>query len=195
MMKMNRWILAAGMALLVGVSAGNLQAQDNGGNGGGQGRRGPGGMRFDPTQMRQMLLDGVRQEMNVTNDTEWNVIKVRLEKVVDARQANMGDMAGGMGRIMRRMRPEGGNGADRPQRQGGGQGGQGGRFGQSSPETQALEKVVDNTNASSAEVKAALAKFQEARKAKQAALEKAQTDLRQILTPRQEAVATVFGLL
>ena len=46
-----------------------------------------------------------------------------------------------------------------------------------------------------AETKAALAKFVEARKAKQAALDKAQADLRKVLTPRQEAIATVNGLL
>jgi hypothetical protein len=36
---------------------------------------------------------------------------------------------------------------------------------------------------------------EEARKAKQAELEKAQTNLRKVLTTRQEAIATANGLL
>jgi hypothetical protein len=40
-----------------------------------------------------------------------------------------------------------------------------------------------------------MAKMQEARKAKQAELEKAQADLRKVLSVRQEAIATASGLL
>ena len=44
-------------------------------------------------------------------------------------------------------------------------------------------------------MKAALAKYVASRKAKQAELETAQTELRKVLTPRQEAIATLNGLL
>jgi hypothetical protein len=44
-------------------------------------------------------------------------------------------------------------------------------------------------------MKAAIAKFQAARKAKMADLEKAQAELRGVLTVRQEAIATSDGLL
>jgi hypothetical protein len=44
-------------------------------------------------------------------------------------------------------------------------------------------------------MKAALDKYVASRKAKQAALEQAQADLRKVLTSRQEAIATLNGLL
>jgi hypothetical protein len=59
---------------------------------------------------------------------------------------------------------------------------------------EALQKAVDG-KASQAELKTAIARYQEARKAKQAELEKAQADLRKVLTVRQEAVAVLEGLL
>jgi len=44
-------------------------------------------------------------------------------------------------------------------------------------------------------LKAAIAKLGDARKAKATKLQKAQDELRQILTVRQEAIATSLGLL
>ena len=63
-----------------------------------------------------------------------------------------------------------------------------------SPEADALQKAIDS-KASKAEMKAALDKYVASRKAKQAALEQAQADLRKVLTSRQEAIATLNGLL
>ena len=67
-------------------------------------------------------------------------------------------------------------------------------FGQPSPEAEALQKAVD-AKAPKAELKAAIAKYNEARKAKQAELEQAQENLRKVLTARQEALATLNGAL
>jgi Spy/CpxP family protein refolding chaperone len=85
---------------------------------------------------------------------------------------------------------------------GGGAGGGGGGpmrglqalLGQPSPEAEALQKAVD-ANASAAEVKDMLAKYRELKQRKQDALLKAQNELRQVLTPRQEAVMVLMGLL
>lgn len=57
-----------------------------------------------------------------------------------------------------------------------------------------LQKALDD-KARAEEVKAKLAKVREARKAKEAALEKAQEELRKSLSPRQEAGAVLVGLL
>ena len=76
----------------------------------------------------------------------------------------------------------------------GGPGGPGGIGGQANPAAEALQKAID-AKASNVEMKAALAKYVESRKVKQAALEKAQADLRKVLTPRQEAIAALNGLL
>jgi hypothetical protein len=57
-----------------------------------------------------------------------------------------------------------------------------------------LQKVID-IKASNAELKAAIAKFVDARKQKQATLEQAQADLKKLLSVRQEAIAYSLGLL
>jgi hypothetical protein len=64
----------------------------------------------------------------------------------------------------------------------------------SNPEGEALQKVID-IKASNAELKAAIAKFVDARKQKQATLEQAQADLKKLLSVRQEAIAYSLGLL
>lgn len=67
-------------------------------------------------------------------------------------------------------------------------------FGQTMPEAEALQKAID-AKASKAEIKAALVKFVAARQAKQSELLQAQDNLRKVLTTRQEATATLNGLL
>lgn len=139
--------------------------------------------RFDPAQMRERMMTRLKEQMEITDDTEWNAIQPLVQKVMDARMATMG----GMGRGMFGPRRGGDNGGDQGQRRG--------PFGQQpSPEAEALQRAVDS-KASTAELKAAIAKYTAYRKAKQADLEKAQADLRKVLTARQEAIATLDGLL
>ena len=57
-----------------------------GGGGGGGFRRG----NIDPEQIRQALLDALRQEIEVTNDDDWKVISDQVIKVYDASQAAAG---------------------------------------------------------------------------------------------------------
>ena len=65
---------------------------------------------------------------------------------------------------------------------------------QSNPEAEALQKLIDS-NGSNDDLKAAVAKLVDAHKQKQVALEKAQSDLRSLLSVRQEAIAYSMGLL
>ena len=69
-----------------------------------------------------------------------------------------------------------------------------GMFGTPSPEAEALQKAIDS-KASIAELKATLEMYVASRKTKQADLEKSQAALRELLTPRQEAIAALNGLL
>ncbi len=179
--------------------AGNVMAQNTGGQGGGQGGGpgGPGGRNFDPAQFQQRMMENLKEQLEVTDDTEWNAIQPLVQKVFDARRSTMGGMGRGMMMGMRRGGQQGGGdnaqAGDRQNRRGpGGMGG--GMFGQPSPEAEALQKAID-AKAPKAELKAAVAKYNEARKAKQAELEQAQEALRKVLTARQEAIATVNGLL
>ena len=179
-MRINRWLMGAGLAALVGFGMNQSFAQDN------QGPPGGGRRNFDPAQFRERMMERVKERMEVTDDAEWKVIEPLVQKVMDARMAS-----GGMGRGMfGGPRRNGGDNAP-----GGDQGGQRRGFGPPpSPEAEALQKAID-AKAPKAEIKAAMAKYVESRKAKQAELEKAQEDLRKVLTTRQEAIATLDGLL
>jgi hypothetical protein len=188
-MKLNQVLKGLSLAVVLALAANNVLAQDGGerprrerGPGGEQ--AGPGGERggrgnFDPAEMQQRFAERLKEQLEITDDNEWKALEPLVIKVNEARRATM---AGRMG---------GGRGG-----RGGGPGGPGGGGfgGQPSPEVEALQKAID-AKASNTEMKAAVAKFVEARKAKQAELEKAQATLRKVLTPRQEAIATLNGLL
>ena len=64
----------------------------------------------------------------------------------------------------------------------------------SDPEAEALQKAIDD-NSPAAQIKAALTRYEASQKAKQAKLEQAQAGLRKVLTVKQEAQATLLGLL
>lgn len=186
--------MAGGLGLALFLNAATLMAQDAppAGGGGGRQRGGPGG-NFDPAQMRERMLARYKEQLDVTSDDEWKLISSRIEKVTEARMA-VG--FGGMGRGMFGRGPGGPGG---PGGQGGGPGGPGGGGrrgfgGEPSAEEEALQKAIDG-KAGADELKTKLAAVRDARKAKEAALEKAQEDLRKILTARQEAVAVLNGLL
>jgi hypothetical protein len=173
--------VAAGLCL-------SAQAQDNNrGQGRGQGGdRQPGDRpdrgQFDPAQFRQRMIERYKEQLEITDEGEWKVIQPLIEKVSEVR---MSAMAGNFRGFM------GGRGGRGPGGQGGGAAG---AFGASNPEVEALQKAID-AKASNAEIKQALAKVAEARKAKEAELVKAQDALRKVLSVRQEALATLNGLL
>ena len=175
-------LIVGGCSAALVLGGGKLHAQGRG--------------NFDPAEMRQRMMDRLRDQMSITDDTEWQAIEPKVGKVFDARRDLMGiEMAG-----FRGGRPRGGGGG------GGGNGGdnngdgqgqrrqRGGFFGEPDPTVDALQKAVDD-KAPKDELKAKIAAFRADYKAKRATLEAAQDDLRGVLTTRQEAVATVNGLL
>ncbi len=166
-------VVTAGLAALL-VGPATVRAQ------------GPGGGNFDPAQMRQRMMDRTKEALEVTSDDEWKVLEPKIQKVMEARMA-----IGFGGRGMMGRGPRGGGGNNPP----GDQPPQRPRFGPPpSAEEEALQKAID-AKATNGEIKAALAKYVESRKTKQAELEQAQADLRKLLTPRQEAIATLRGML
>lgn len=188
-MKVRNLLTICGVAAALMLSSGSIYAQNGGGGGGGGfgggngggggGGFGGGGFRnMDPAQRQQFMLNNIRDQLGITNDTEWSAIQPLVQKVLDTR------MAVGFG-----GRGFGGRGG-----RGGGQGG-GGMFGQQpNPDREALQSAIDS-NAPAAQIKALLAKYQASQKAKQAAAVAAQADLRKVLTVQQEAQATLSGLL
>ena len=166
--------VAAGLCL--GASQG-LAQQDN------QGAR-PDFRNMDPAQRQQFFLDRIKERLEIKDDAEWKAIQPMVQKVMDLqRQVASDRMRGMFGR--------------RSSDQGGDQGGRRGGFGPQqppSPEAEALQRAIDS-KASNSELKAAIARYAEWRKAKLAELEKAQADLRKVLTVRQEAIAVSSGWL
>jgi Spy/CpxP family protein refolding chaperone len=185
-MKMNQAFKVLSAALLLAFTVSTVSAQapaagedrqrrnrDGAQNGD---QQGGGRGNFDPAEFQKRMLERTKETLEITDDTEWKALEPLITKVGEARMAvGFGGRGGRGGR--------------------GGPGGQGGGFGgQPNPAAESLQKVID-AKASNAETKAALDKFVADRKAKQAELEKAQAALRKVLTPRQEAIATLNGLL
>ncbi len=182
----------AGVAAVISMGTSQVVAQPSDG-----GQKGPGGSRdngrpgrgdFDPARMQQFMMDRYKAILEVTDDAEWKAMQPLVQKVMDLRRETM---FGGMGRSMMGRGPRGGDNpapGDQSQQRRGGFGGA------PNPEADALQKAIDS-KASKAELKAALDKYLASRKAKQAALEQAQADLRKVLTTRQEALASINGLL
>jgi hypothetical protein len=185
-MKLNRIITLCAVTAALALSASSVFAQDNGNNNNRQ-RGGPGG-GWDPAQMQQRIMERYQQELGFTNDTEWDAVKPLVEKVMEARR----DAMSGMGRSMfggrTRGGQQGGDQANNNRQRGGGM------FGQPSPEADALQKAIDD-NAPSSQIKDLLAKYKASQKVKQAKLEAAQKDLKAVLTVKQEAQATLMGLV
>lgn len=192
-MKLNRIITLCAVAATLAISATSLLAQDNGndnGNQGGQRRQrggpGGGGGNFDPAQFQQRMMDGIKDRLEFTNDTDWSAVQPLVQKVLDARR-DVG-MGGGM-RAIFGGRNRGGDQAGGNNRQRGG-----GMFGQPSPEEEALSNALEN-NAPAAQIKDLLAKYKAAKAVKQAKLEAAQDALKAVLTSKQEAQAYLIDLV
>ena len=145
---------------------------------------------FDPQKMQQQIqermMTSIREQLVVTNDTDWKVIEPRLAKVI---QVRMESMFSGMGGMRGMMGNRGGGGPGGP---GGGRGFPG--MGQPDPDAEALQKALDD-KAPTEQIKSTLARYREARKRKEAELAKTREELRQVLSLRQEAVLVSMGML
>jgi len=182
MKKLNHLLALAGVGVLISLGTASLMAQD-------QPRQGRG--NFDPEQMRQRMMDRYREQLEIKGDDEWKVVSERINKVVEARREVGFGGGPGMFGFGRGGRP-GGDG-NNPPAAGNDQARRGPRA-EPSPEAEALQKAIES-KASADELKAKLAKLREARKVKEANLEKAQEELRKVLSVRQEAAAVLAGLL
>ncbi len=199
-------------AALLSICAGSMtvMAQAPGGGPGGDG--GPRG-NFDPEQMRQRVMAAMQEQMDASDD-EWKIIQPMIQKVWELQRETRSAGGGGFFGGMRGMRP---NGMTPPDRQGGEdrQGranrqnradrgdrsdrqNRGGRFGfnpEPMPELEALQAALDSPDTSASDIKEKLTAYRNAKKKKVEDLKKAQDELRQILTVRQEATLVMMGTL
>lgn len=191
---MSRWKLLVSIAVaavLVTVYAGGVFAQEEERPPARAGMRGgPRGGQFDPEQMRQRGLELIQEALGAT-DEEWVVLGPRVEKVQTlSRQTRRG---GGMGMFSMF---------------GGGRGGREGRRGATRGDVastrelsevdealQGLRAALENQEAKPEDIKKKLTTLREAREKAKQQLDKAQQELRELLSLRQEAQLVLMGLL
>jgi hypothetical protein len=187
-MKPNRVLTLCAMTAALTLSVGSIMAQTNGGGqwggggfGGWGGGGGFGGGNFDPAQMQkqiqQFMMQHYQRQLGITNDTEWGAVQPLVQEVLAAQRTARGGMGGMIGGGVF-----------------GGPRGLGAFGGKADPAAEALQKAVDD-NANNAKIKQLLTEYKDSQKAKQAALAAAQRDLRKVLSVKQEALATLMGLL
>lgn len=134
--------------------------------------------RTNASDVEARKLARLRERLEVTDDTEWTLIAERIAKVEDLRRA-AGAGAPGPRAIAAS--------ADKPKRNT--------RAGASAnPEFDALKSAVSD-KFPDAEIKARLSRMHDAYQQREAQLSQAQTELRSVLSVRQEAVMVMAGLL
>ncbi len=189
------------MAILVLSLATAVSCYAQAQGGGRRGQGGPGG-GFDRSAMQERMNNMMKEQLEIT-DEEWTIVGPRLNKVMTlSRESRMG----GMGRMMRGRR--GGMGGPGGQGGPGGPGGEGpegdrpGRPDDDNEEQSAVEKasdslatVLESETATSEQVKEALTKLRAAKEAAKQELIKAQEELKEVLTLKQEAKLVMFGML
>jgi len=188
------------LAVAAGPVLGQAQGGGGGGGGGAGGQGGGRGGRGNFQQRQQQFEDRLK-ELMAANDDEWKVIWPKVQKVQELQRGANSGGRGMMGMLF------GGGGGGRRNRggNGGGGGGGGGGFaggggGNTNPspvqeKAQDLQTLLSDKEAKPEDIKAKLAALREARTQAKADLTKAQEDLREILTARQEALLVMFGML
>ena len=140
-----------------------------------RGNRERGGERgqWDRSQIMERIMDRYRENLGFSV-AEWKVVQPKVQAVMDNRISGASGMMSMFGGSRR------------------------GRGGDSSAEktpTSELRDLLEKENPAKGDIKAKLAAYRKDRKAREAKLKKAQEDLRQLLTIKQEAQAVLAGLL
>ena len=177
---MNKLIKSLSLLVVTAVFAGvtvDISAQerdrnrDRGGDrvGRDRGQRG----EWDRSQIMDRIMDRYRENLGFSV-AEWKVVRPKVQAVMDNRISGASGMMSMFGGSRR------------------------GRGGDSSTEKtppSELRALLEKDDASKGAIKAKLAAYRADRKAREAKLKKAQEDLRQLLTIKQEAQAVLAGLL
>jgi hypothetical protein len=132
--------------------------------------------------MRAAFMDNIKQQLGVTDD-EWTVLQPKLEKVMTlSRELRPSPFGGGRQRGPRADR--GGENAAPVQ-----------PTGDLAEKATALRTALDNKDSDPKDIAQKLAALRDARERVKADLIKAQGELKDLLTPRQEARLVLMGLL
>jgi len=156
-------------AVFVGVTV-DVSAQDRDRNRD-RGNRERG--QWDRSQVMERIMERYRENLGISV-AEWKVVQPKVQAVMDNRISGTSGMMSFFG--------------------GRGSRGRGDSSSEKTP-TSELRDLLEKENPSKGEIKAKLAAYRADRKAREAKLKKAQEDLRQLLTLKQEAQAVLSGLL
>ena len=137
-----------------------------------RGERGNRG-NFDRSQIMERIMERYRENLGISV-AEWKVVQPKVQAVMDNRISGASGMMSFFG--------------------GRGSRGRGDSSTEKTP-TSELRDLLEKENPAKGEIKAKLAAYRADRKAREAKLKKAQEDLRQLLTLKQEAQAVLSGLL
>ena len=186
-MKLKQLLMTAGVAAVMALSTSKLTAQDPppGGQGGDRQGRGGRGGGFDPAQMQERMMENIRGQFAIKDDTEWKAVEPLVKKVMDARRESAFN---GMRMMFRRPGGDNNNNGGDRVRRGGGFGGE------PSAEEDALQKAIDS-KASKEELKTKMAALRKVKQTNEAKLKAAQEELKKVLTVQQEAAALQMGLV
>ena len=128
-------------------------------------------------KFRQKMNEYAKAALKAT-DEEWSVIQPMLEKVQLAQRQAMGSRYSGF-----HSKDSNSDGKSSSSSR------------ISLPESDALKAALDSEGSSPAEIKSRLEALRAARKAATGELEKAQEELRSVLSQRQEATLVLMGIL
>jgi hypothetical protein len=174
MQRLRQQLVGLLVILLIGLGVENTSAQD----------RPPDLANLDPQQLqeqiKQRIIEAVHEQLVMTNDADWNAIEPLVAKVVQ-------DQTESLMPIIIELRGLFGNsnaGADPDPS----------ALDQIDPDAEALQNCLD-ANAPTEQIRAALAKYHQSRKRKEAELAKDRELLRSVLSTRQEAVLVLMGIL
>ena len=144
---------------------------------GDDGERGDRGRRWDPAQFRQRMMDGLKEQLK-PSDEEWQVLQPAIEKVMTAQRNSRGGFGFG-----RRGGPGGGApGGDQQETE-------------VARATRELRTALQNESATAQEIADKLTAFRAARQKAETELTTARTELRDLVTQRQEATLVMMGIL
>jgi len=158
-------------------------------------QRNDGGGPPDFAEMRQRMLDRMKEMLGASDD-EWKVLLPKIEKVQQLQRD-----ASTRGGMFMFLGPGGSGGPGGPPGGSGGPGGPGGGPGGDQPQspvmqkTQDLRTALENKDTSPDQLKAKLQALRDARAKAREDLTKAQGELRDVLTTRQESVLVMLGML
>ncbi len=179
-MQKKQVILGLSALLVILLAASLVMAQQPQGGQRGQGQRGQGMRGFNPADMQARMMERMQEQLGMTA-TEMKAIQPLMTKVMDTRRELQGARFRGMM---------------------GGRGARGGPGQQNAPAPTGLAKIqgelrtlLENDNATAAQIKTKLTALRKARVTIQQKLAVAQANLIKVLTGRQEASLVMMGQL